>query len=405
MRVRVWLWGLTGEKNRTPAGDGSPRFELRVAGGAGMGVVEQDRGGYVELVDTTGQLGAPLRNDLVEVVAARGATPGRPAPPIVRAAGLKVPPPTRSAPGAAPADSQGDAGVFIVVDATAGLGRDAAVLAGCVGPQSRAVVTLAVERSPVVAALLADGVRRGVRATCTAPQPMAFVDAGHVVVNVDTHADAPLGCWPTLAGLLRDVCHLRTPSSNASSAEFDSCQATAAGVSGDAGRHPEEALLSGVRRARMPVPVLGSAEQVLDQMTQLGVAPDVVYVDPMFHASGGLKKRGQTAAQRRAKPKRDLQYLMALTQHYGGEDERDTGSTAVDHISHAAWRAGCRRLVLKRQPKAASWKTLPADEGNYVGIKQPLFRRSHCVETKRVRYDVFVRLDGKAAAADMQTPH
>lgn len=84
-----------------------------------------------------------------------------------------------------------------VVDMTAGLGRDAAVLAliGC--------RVTAIERHPVVFALLEDGVRRACDTLDTSDQPDAFTERLTLV-----HADACDYLDALPAGLLPDVIYL-----------------------------------------------------------------------------------------------------------------------------------------------------------------------------------------------------
>jgi len=108
---------------------------------AGFRFVLRYEDDHLELIDATQQTGGPLWVDFVGGRAGhRRQFGGGRGQPLARAVGLKG--------GANPT----------IVDATAGLGRDGFVLAGL-----GARVTL-LERSPIIAALLADGLARAARA-------------------------------------------------------------------------------------------------------------------------------------------------------------------------------------------------------------------------------------------------
>lgn len=210
--------------------------------------------------------GRPVCADLTRIDAASG--PGRSLKqPIARAVGRKRM--------ADPAP--------VVIDATGGFGEDAWLLAslGC--------QVLTVERSPIVAALLRDGLLR------------AGVDQPDVLARCHTvRADAK--------HLLRRIAHALDAATANRRTNRSLSLATLAKRAGDAA-----------------AAVGGGAADVPTQLERF-YAPDVVYLDPMF-------PHGRKAAER--KPMRVLRRLV-------GDD------TDADELLHWALRVARRRVVVKR---------------------------------------------------------
>jgi len=217
----------------------------RDGGGCDLIVVVTDGG--LELRETGRRAAGGVRAEFGESGASgrRLVTASR-RQPLARAVGLKK-------------------GAPSVVDATAGLGRDAMVLAalGC--------TVIAVERSKILGALLRDGLERAAATT---------------------------------------------------------------------GSHPFTL-------------VLGDAVDVLSRLADRS-APDVVYVDPMYPASG-----------KTALPKKEMRILRRLV-----GDDGDAGA-----LLEAARRVARERVVVKRTPRAEP--LAPGVAMSYEG--------------KLVRYDVYVR--------------
>ena len=242
-------------------------------------VVEQDGGDGdllgvgsgqgVELHETGRRAAGGVRVDFGE----RGASGRRLAgasrrQPLARAVGLKKRTPT-------------------VVDATAGLGRDAMLLAqlGC--------PVIAVERSAILGALLRDGLER-FQFRCSGRAPhrtlASTADTGLGRYREST-ADTGLGRYR----------------------ETETALERAAGVVGPG-------------RVRL---VVGDAVDVLGRMSA-EEAPDVVYVDPMY------PPRGKSAL-----PKKEMRILRRLV-----GDDADAGA-----LLEAARRVARERVVVKRAPR------------------------------------------------------
>ena len=112
--------------------------------------------------------------------------------------------------------------------------------------------------------------------------------------------------------------------------------------------------------------------EVLKKLGEAGQQPDVVYVDPMFAGTGGHRKKKHTAA-----PKRDMQYLQAIS----GTSSLD--ATLDDFVTAAFTLAHARRLVVKRQPRSQVAEL----RCTVTGAAYP---RSYTLASKRVRYDVYL---------------
>lgn len=322
-------------RGRRPKDAASPSIYLR-AGGRAAGL---------ECVDAQGLLGRPIAVDLAASAGARmKGKPGHRGPPLLlQACGLK--------PARAPGPERDAKPVMLVVDCTAGLGRDAAVLAKSARAHRHAMV-VTVERNPVVAALLTDGVRRALQPHCE--HDLRRFDGLPVVTDVPALA-ATLSRW-------------RTPSPDSLlNCEDDGGAATSGSLA------EVTSLAEACLHHQVPLPVFGDASDVLHAMRRNGVLVDVVVLDPMFSASSGTRGGG---TRRSAKPKRELQYLSAVV---GGDDDV-SGSAELDSlIATALQHGGAQRVVVKRLAKAATTRV------GSNGGREPNAQ----VAGKAVRFDVF----------------